>query len=304
MAVRGAAHARPRGSNQLKFTEFQKRFVHSFALYCPGPKRGEIRMTTYDLWMTRFGDYSPIKQVAIMVGMAVVSADLLAAFFFLAIGLDRLVTVLVVTTFIVVLVSVPLGAFLIGLNFRLKQIAIERDLAARMDDLTGLANRNEFYLRAERQILLSRPGTSAGALLYIDADYFKAINDRHGHATGDTVLREIAVSIRAAIGKDDLASRFGGEEFAVFLKDADFGRADWLAQKVLNSVRNIADKLRIDELDVTVSVGIALHEPGQSLEAALNAADRCLYAAKNQGRNRIVHASDDAERYNAPVQRY
>lgn len=262
-------------------------------------------MTTYDLWMTKFGDYPPVKQIGIMAGMAIVSADILAALFFLTIGLERLITVLAITTFIVVIVSVPLGAFLIGLNVRLKQVAMERDHASRMDDLTGLANRNEFYLRAEQQIALCRPQASAGALLYIDADYFKSINDHYGHAVGDTVLREIGSSIQAVIGKGDLAARFGGEEFAVFLKDADFGRADWLAQKILIGVRNISDKLRLGDLDVTVSVGIATHEPGQSLEAALNAADRCLYAAKNQGRNRIVHAStDDFSRYGAPVLNY
>lgn len=262
-------------------------------------------MTTYDLWMTRFGDYSPIKQVAIMVGMAVVSADVLAGLFFLAIGFDRLLTVLLITTFIVVVVSAPLGAFLVGLNFRFKQIAIERDLASRMDDLTGLANRNEFYLRTERQILLSRPESSVGALLYIDADHFKSINDRHGHAIGDTVLREIGLVIQTAIGKGDLAARFGGEEFAVFLKDADYSRANWLAQKILVGVRSISDKLHISDLDITVSVGIAIHESGQSLESALIAADRCLYAAKNQGRNRIVHAgSDGASQHDTPVCSY
>jgi len=252
-------------------------------------------MTTYDLWMTKFGDYSPIKQIAIMVGMAVISADILAAVFFLAIGLDRLSTVLLVTTFIVVIVSVPLGAFLIGLNFRLKQIAIERDRAARMDDLTGLANRNEFYLQVERLIEGSAQNLSAGALLYIDADYFKTINDRHGHAVGDRVLREIGHLMQTVISKGDFAARFGGEEFAVFLKDADFGRADWLSQKILTGVRNISHLLQIKDLEVTVSVGIAIHEPGQSLETALIAADTCLYAAKNQGRNRIVHATSDTK---------
>lgn len=248
--------------------------------------------------MTKFGDYSPIKQIAIMVGMAVVSADILAAYFFLAVGLDRLTTVLLVTTLIVVIVSVPLGAFLIELNFRFKQIAVERDLAARMDNLTGLANRNEFYLQVERQVMLSTREMSAGALLYIDADYFKTINDRYGHAVGDRVLREIGQLLLTVISKDDFAARFGGEEFAVFLKDADFGRADWLSQKILTGVRNISQQLQIRDLEVTVSVGIAIHEPGQSLDSALVAADACLYAAKNQGRNRIVHAiSSEIARY-------
>jgi len=250
-------------------------------------------MTTYDFWMTKFGDYSPIKQIAIMVGMPVVSADALAVFFFLVVGLDHIVTVLLVTTCIVVIVSVPLGAFLIGLNFRLKQIAIQLDIASRKDDLTGLSNRNEFYLKVEQQITLCDPRSSAGALLYIDADHFKSINDRYGHAVGDGVLQEIGILIRSIIGEGDFAARFGGEEFAIFLDNADLGKADWLSHKILDGVRDISKHLRIGDLEVTVSVGIAIHEPGQSLEAALIAADQCLYAAKNQGRNRIVHANSN-----------
>lgn len=258
-------------------------------------------MTTYDFWMTKFGDYSPIKQVAIMVGMAVVSSDVLATFFFVVVGLDRLAVVLLVTTCIVVIVSVPLGAFLVGLNFRLKQTAVQLDLALRKDDLTGLSNRNEFYLQAEKQITGCDPTESAGALLYIDADHFKSINDRYGHAVGDGVLREIGILIRSVIGSGDFAARFGGEEFAIFLNEADLGKADWLSRKILTGVRDISQHLRIGDLDVTVSVGIAIHEPGQSLEAALIAADQCLYAAKTQGRNRIVHANANHTVLHEPI---
>jgi diguanylate cyclase (GGDEF)-like protein len=260
---------------------------------CVLPTDATDAMTTYDLWMTRFGDCAPVKQVAIMVGMAVVSADALAAFFFSLVGLDRLLTVLLVTTCIVVVVSVPLGAFLVGLNFRLKQIAIQLDIASRKDDLTGLSNRNEFYLQAEQQITLCDPTKSAGALLYIDADHFKSINDRYGHGVGDGVLQEIGILILSIIDEGDFAARFGGEEFAIFLGNADLGKADWLSHKILAGVRDISRHLRIGDLEVTVSVGIAIHEPGQSLESALIAADKCLYAAKNQGRNRIVHANSN-----------
>ncbi|MBZ9654815.1 GGDEF domain-containing protein [Phyllobacterium lublinensis] len=250
-------------------------------------------MTTYDFWMSKFGDYTPIKQIAIMVGMAVMASDVLAVFFFLLIGLDRLVIVLAVTTFIVVIVSVPLGAFLVGLNFRLKKSAMQLDVASRRDGLTGLYNRNEFYLQAQRQITLCDPERSAGALLYIDADHFKSINDRHGHAVGDSVLQEIGGLIRSTIGDWDFAARFGGEEFAIFLRDADLEEADRLSRRILRGVRDISKTLQIGDLDVTVSVGISIHEPGQSLEAALVAADKCLYAAKSQGRNRIVHADSN-----------
>ena len=98
--------------------------------------------------------------------------------------------------------------------------------------------------------------------------------------------------IRSTIGEWDFAARFGGEEFAIFLTGADLGKADWISHRILTGVRDISKYLRINDLEVTVSVGIAIHRPGQDLEEALVAADKCLYAAKNQGRNRIVHADD------------
>ncbi|MBZ9601702.1 GGDEF domain-containing protein [Phyllobacterium chamaecytisi] len=249
-------------------------------------------MTTYDLWMTKFGDLPPLKQVAIMVGMAIAASDLLTVLFFLVVRLDRLDVALIVTTIIVIIVSVPLGAFLVGLNYRLKQTALRLDLALRKDDLTGLSNRNEFYMQAQKQIALCDREKSAGAVLYIDADHFKSINDRYGHAVGDGVLQEIGILIRSTIGEWDFAARFGGEEFAIFLTGADLGKADWISHRVLTGVRDISKYLGISDLDVTVSVGISIHRPGQDLEEALVAADKCLYAAKNQGRNRIVHADE------------
>ncbi|MEP7455535.1 GGDEF domain-containing protein [Phyllobacterium sp. SB3] len=250
-------------------------------------------MTTYDLWMTKFGNMSPYKQVVIMVLMATVAANFLALGFFVFVDLSEIDNLLIVTTAIVVIVSAPLGSFLVGLNYRLKQTALLLELASRRDDLTGLSNRNEFYLQAQRQIALCDPERSAGAILYIDADHFKSINDQHGHAVGDSVLQEVGILLRSVIGEWDFAARFGGEEFALFLTNADIGKADWLAHKILMGMKEIPTHLRILELNVTVSVGIAVHQSGQSLEEALVAADKCLYAAKNQGRNRIVHANSE-----------
>jgi diguanylate cyclase (GGDEF)-like protein len=246
-------------------------------------------MNIYNLWMTKFGALSPLKQVAIMVGMATISADTLAVAAFFVIGLETPHRVAAVTTAIVVLVSLPLGAFLIGLNYKLKQLAEQLDLESRRDDLTGLLNRAEFYLETQRVFTVSRPIDSAGALLYIDADHFKAINDRFGHAAGDGVIHEIGRVIKSSISERDLAARIGGEEFTVFLTDADLGRANWIAHKILIATRNIGKDLGLDRTTITVSIGISLHAPGQSLEETLAIADRYLYSAKHQGRNRVVY---------------
>ncbi|QND53286.1 GGDEF domain-containing protein [Phyllobacterium sp. 628] len=240
-------------------------------------------------WMTKFGALSPFKQVAIMVGMAVISSDILAVLGFYIVGLETPYRVAAVTTGIVVLVSLPLGAFLVALNFKLKQLAEQLDLESRKDDLTGLLNRAEFYLQTQRLFASSRPIDSAGALLYIDADHFKSINDRYGHAKGDDVIHELGRVIKSNIGERDLAARIGGEEFTVFLTDADLGRANWISHKILIAIRSISKELELDATPVTVSIGVALHTPGQSLEEALAVADKYLYSAKHQGRNRVVY---------------
>ncbi len=246
-------------------------------------------MNIYNLWMTRFGALSPLRQVAIMVGMATISSVILAVSAFFVIGLQTPYRVAAVTTGIVVLVSLPLGAFLVGLNYKLKQLAEQLDLDSRRDDLTGLLNRAEFYLQTQQLFARSRPIDSAGALLYIDADYFKAINDRFGHATGDGVIHELGRVIKSSIGERDLAARIGGEEFTVFLADADLGRANWIAHKILIATRAIGRELGLERTIITVSIGISLHTPGQSLEETLAIADKYLYSAKHQGRNRVVY---------------
>lgn len=203
-------------------------------------------MHTYDLWMTKFGDCSPVKQVAIMVGMAALSANVLALFFYYTIGLDNPAKVAGVITCIMVLVSVPLGAFLVGLNFRLKQLADELEMESRKDGLTGLSNRVQFYLQAEKQITLCDGLKSAGAVLFIDADHFKSINDQFGHAIGDAVIQETASLIKSLIGVRDFAGRIGGEEFVVFLTDADLNKARWVAQKILAVTRRISERLQVN----------------------------------------------------------
>ena len=247
-------------------------------------------MHIYDIWMMRFGDYSPGVQVGIMIGLATISANLLALLFFFTIGFDRPEQIIIGTTCTTVLVSAPLGVFLVSLNFKMKQVAAQLDHETRTDSLTGLSTRTEFYLQVQRQMRLCDPSKGAGGILYLDADHFKRINDAYGHAIGDAVLQEIGILIRSIIGEWDHAARFGGEEFAVFLEGADLGKAKWISHRILSATRDIAGHLRVDGLNVTVSIGVAILEPNQTLDEVLIAADQCLYSAKNQGRNRVVLA--------------
>jgi diguanylate cyclase (GGDEF)-like protein len=159
------------------------------------------------------------------------------------------------------------------------------------DALTGLANRRQF-----REVMRVRGGERAfkGALLMVDVDHFKRVNDRHGHAAGDRVLVEVARRLGAAMRGDDLVARWGGEEFLVFAPDVEGAELDQLAERVrlaMNQAPVVLDNG--DAIETTVSIGYAAfplpasHVP-VTWEQAVNLADLSLYTAKNQGRNCAV----------------
>ena len=159
------------------------------------------------------------------------------------------------------------------------------------DALTGLANRRQF-----REVMRARGCERAfrGALLMVDVDHFKRVNDHHGHAAGDRVLVEVTRRLGAAVRGDDLAARWGGEEFLVFAPDVDGAELDQLAERVRVAVNHAPVQLdNGTALAVTVSIGYAAfplpasHVP-LSWEQAVNLADLSLYTAKNHGRDCAV----------------
>ncbi len=158
------------------------------------------------------------------------------------------------------------------------------------DALTGLANRRQF-----REVMRVRGAERSfnGALLMVDVDHFKRINDKHGHASGDRVLIEMARRLTAAMRADDLVARWGGEEFLVFAPGVEGAELDQLADRVRRAVAEAPMQLESGTLEVTVSVGYAAfplpnsHVP-VTWEQAVNLADLSLYTAKNHGRNCAV----------------
>ncbi len=158
------------------------------------------------------------------------------------------------------------------------------------DELTGLYNRR--YFDRHLAVMLGKAEAQGRnlALMMLDMDHFKAVNDSHGHDAGDAVLREFGTRLRRNIRGVDLACRFGGEEFAVLMPDIDHGQTEAVAERVRNAV---ADK-RFDigggiELSLTVSVGVSLNDESTATpEQMLKRADIALYRAKREGRNRVV----------------
>jgi two-component system, cell cycle response regulator len=168
------------------------------------------------------------------------------------------------------------------------QMSIEMAIT---DALTGLFNRRYMEMHLATLVEQSANRGKPIAVLILDIDYFKAINDGHGHDAGDDVLREFSLRVRKAIRNIDLACRYGGEEFVIVMPETDMGVATMVAERLRRLIANepfaIEQGMRL--LDVTISIGIAaLVNPTDTAAAMLKRADQALYRAKRDGRNRVV----------------
>jgi len=165
----------------------------------------------------------------------------------------------------------------------LAQAELER--IAQHDSLTGLGNRNRFNDHFGRALARYRRNGRPTALVYLDIDYFKQINDTFGHAVGDAVLCEFAKRLRTNIRETDLAVRLGGDEFAVIIEDIESVDAlDVVGRKLIAVMQQNIVVNRIT-IQVTASIGIAVCGPAATAESLMLAADQALYAAKAAGRN-------------------
>ena len=161
---------------------------------------------------------------------------------------------------------------------------------ATTDKLTGLANRQAFDLLISQTIReLGRTPAPLLAIL-IDIDNFKPINDRLGHLAGDSVLRQVAATIRQMLRKADIVCRWGGEEFLVVAKNIAEAEGRQLAEKIRSAVESGPFSHNGETIAVTVSLGIAAHGQGETAEQLIARADQALYAAKAAGRN-VVHSA-------------
>jgi len=161
---------------------------------------------------------------------------------------------------------------------------------ASIDELTGVANRRWFTAMASRELERCRRFNHQLALLMIDVDHFKKVNDTHGHAVGDEVLKAFTRVLEGNLRSVDLLGRLGGEEFAVMLPESDHKAASHTAERLRAAVETLDFPLEGgSHLKITTSVGIAiLASAGETLDRLLARADGALYIAKREGRNRVV----------------
>jgi diguanylate cyclase (GGDEF)-like protein len=160
-----------------------------------------------------------------------------------------------------------------------------REMAMR-DPLTGLFNRRHFEAELERQVALTRRSGQPGALLLLDLDRFKEINDSFGHAAGDVMLRAVSRLLTSLARQGDTVARWGGEEFVVVLPETDLAGAQRFAERLRRTIEAHA----VGDMKTSASCGVATMLPEDSVEELLGAADQALYQAKSNGRNRTESA--------------
>jgi two-component system cell cycle response regulator len=196
----------------------------------------------------------------------------------------------------------------------LRKAKLELERLSITDGLTGLFNRRYFQYRLEQEVERCRRHGDTVALMLIDLDHFKKVNDRYGHPAGDAVLRAAAEILTRELRRVDVCTRWGGEEFAVILPDTGRPGAAVVADRVLRALRAglrfsaapvRGQALRPERFRVTASLGLAVH-PSAGVDRAdelVSAADAALYRAKDQGRNRACFGPPPGRSPVAPAAR-
>lgn len=164
----------------------------------------------------------------------------------------------------------------------------EIETLTKVDSLTGLYNRRGFNELSHREVAFAQRSNKPMVMLMIDIDYFKFINDHHGHAIGDQILCLLATKIQKNLRETDILCRYGGEEFAILLPETDIQLARKIAQRIRLNVANKPFEVPNMELKITISIGVAWM-PGRvtSIETLLKQADQAMYQAKRSGRNKV-----------------
>jgi len=168
------------------------------------------------------------------------------------------------------------------------QVTHELDFAAKTDQLTGIYNRRYILRRIEEELVRFSKEACVFSLALADVDFFKKVNDEYGHEVGDKVLLMVAGMLKSSLRKQDVVARWGGEKFLVLLPETTSEQA----QQLLEGVREqIAQTGLWDEernIQVTVTLGIAAMQKGETIDAVMNYADIALYRGKKNGRNCVI----------------
>ncbi len=177
-----------------------------------------------------------------------------------------------------------------GYQKELREASLRMELMAKTDMLTGLANRRDMVERLEMEHARSLRSGIPMAVIMIDIDHFKKVNDKHGHQAGDRALRSVAECIKAMVRRSDSCARWGGEEFLVLCPDCDGPNAMAIAEKVRSSIEGLKLEHGAGSIELSISAGVsakpkAAERPWDDL---VREADEAMYRAKKLGRNRVA----------------
>ena len=161
-----------------------------------------------------------------------------------------------------------------------------------LDPLTNLPNRRSMETSIAARMAETRRYDVTFGVLFVDIDRFKAVNDAHGHETGDQVLRLVAKTLARSLRPFDVCGRWGGEEFLAIILNVDTLQLEVVAERVRALIAQTRIPLGGDHMSVTASIGGTLAQAGDSLESLVDRADRAMYASKMAGRNRITLDAD------------
>ena len=171
---------------------------------------------------------------------------------------------------------------LVAANIKLAEMAAK-------DPLTNLYNRRAFYAMCEGALNQAHRTQAPFAMLFIDLDHFKHINDQYGHEAGDTVLKSVGAKLMSIVRQSDVVGRIGGEEFSVLLPHTDQDGALNMAEKVRSEIESLMPDIGPQRLKITASIGVAWSGTTlQSIDAVQKQADEAMYEAKKAGRNRVT----------------
>lgn len=163
-----------------------------------------------------------------------------------------------------------------------------------IDDVSGLFNQRKMHVDLDYLITESTARKESFAVLFLDIDHFKNVNDKHGHLIGTALLMQVASRLRGVVRERDLLYRYGGDEFVVFLPQIDESMAFKVAIRILDSIRKVPYKIEdLDLISLNISVGVAVFPTdAESKVEILELADKVMYQAKNQGRGQVCMAKD------------
>ena len=240
-------------------------------------------------WLNRKRDYTlaKVSMLGLLASVSITSLFVLPLPMALEI-MGRISIPIIIVNFVGVMIAAE------SLNRLRRQMHREQTLARDIstDALTGLSNRRAFDVQGPELALSGIQKKGRYALMIIDIDRFKSINDTFGHTSGDKVLKQVADAIASHARDDDLVVRYGGEEIALVLPGCDETRTAMIADRIREGIENSTVEVSGINLKVTVSIGyVVVDKPGMGFWSAFEQADSALYRAKNGGRNRVEKAA-------------